>query len=64
MNVHDGDRVQACVMQSSTEKVSCDTEVAHYSDSVTDVYVDMSQATTTTGNSGQGGIDQYHGVSS
>jgi hypothetical protein len=62
MGVHDGDRVQACVMQSSTEKVSCDTEISHYSDSVTDVYVDMNQATTVSNE--QGGVDHFQGVSS
>lgn len=64
MAVHDGDRVTACVIQSSTEKVSCDTEIAHYSDSVTDLYVDMNQATTVTDNSQQGGVDHYQGVGS
>jgi hypothetical protein len=62
IRVHDGDTVQACMMQMSTNKIACDTETTHYSDSVTEFFIDMSNAQTVS--DGQSSLDQYHAVGS
>jgi hypothetical protein len=62
IGVHDGDRVVACMMQMSTKEIACDTQTANLSDSVTEFFIDMSNAQTVS--DGQSGIDQFQGVGS
>jgi hypothetical protein len=68
IGVHDGDRLQACVMNINTKDMACDMQTAHYGQSATEFFVDMSTASqvpqqNNDGNQ-QGGVDQFNPNSS
>lgn len=69
INVHDGDRLLACVMQMNTQDMACDMQTAYYSQSVAEFFVNMNNASPAPqqnnddgggGGNQQGEFDQFN----
>jgi hypothetical protein len=72
INVHDGDRLIACIMNINAQNMACDMQTAHYGQSVTEFFVDMYNASPVPqqnsnnddGGNQQGEVDKFNPNSS